>query len=168
MDNNLLDMITDPHEQVRKLENEDVLCLMLRNDLRPISMYKLARSYFLILLSYEGEDRFGVVWGMIQDSALPNRMESKKFIDDIWGEREYESDEESIVFETFLEKPCCFLLQEDLNAMQMMSLKYTYHIIDIDHEGKQREAIACAIYNKKDSEHVEREPKVLSQFQQLN
>ena len=159
---NLFQIVTDTAEQQRKIDEEDVLCLLLRQNLGPVQTIALVNKFTVFPFDYEGHRHFGVAFGFMSEEMLMQPdPKSEAFIDEMWGEREYVSDEESHIFERFLEDACCLLLHETLTPMQMMFLKYTYHIIDIDYEGHPRHAVACAIYNSKNNTTLE--PAIIHQ-----
>lgn len=157
----LLEIITDLDAQKHKLENEDFLCLIIRSDLGPIRTFGLARYYYMFSVPYNGGTRLGIAYGMFQDESIKSNPNVQKFINDMYGKREYADNTESHVYEKLLQDPCCLLLKEELNRRQIMFLDQTYEILSLG----DRKAIACVIHNQKNETHIE--PKIVSQFEEI-
>ena len=159
----LFEMTDDNARQAQKLENEDVLCFIIRSDIGPFKMHWIASNYYLFSIPYKGNRCLAIAYGMYKNNKISEDPNLHEVDDEIWGDVNDDDDMESELFDEYLEEECCLLIKESLNKIQMLYLKYTYHIIDVVHNGKNRRAIACIVYNKNIHETIEREPEILSQ-----
>lgn len=161
--NKPLAVLTDPAEIAEKLANEDVLCLVLREDLDPRVVYQLSTRFTLLYTHYEDKPRMVAGLGLYADSDTQGDESIENAIDAQWGERTYDDPEESLIFDERIDDPLCYLLREDLNSQQIDFLKSVYEVIQITHQHTSRQAIACVIYNQDQQPILE--PQILAQTQ---
>lgn len=140
----IFDMTADPVEIQKILQNENPLCYILNQGLRPSQTRPHGKKWYIMAVMHNGTLKKGVVCGLWKQ-APPDweKIDEKAPSTDIW----LSGGDTIEIAEELIEDPLCVTIPEDLSQLQLKMAKNMYEIIEIKLDGIDRHAIACARYD---------------------
>ena len=91
----LFEMTDDNARQAQKLENEDVLCFIIRSDIGPFKMHWIASNYYLFSIPYKGNRCLAIAYGMYKNNKISEDPNLHEVDDEIWGDVNDDDDMEA-------------------------------------------------------------------------
>ena len=139
----------DPNFIEQRIAEVPPLCMVANKDLNDLQIHNIVSDYYVYLVEYGGEQCLGVAGGFYKNemavfdkidpklSAKCNSM--KKWVNG--------GDRETPVLVELIEDPLCILISDELEPIRREMLKKTWETIQVEHDGKDYDAIACPYFN---------------------
>lgn len=153
-----IELINDRSEIKKRLESGPQLCMVLSEDLKPETHYRLIKKHYLFRREIEGEERSVILAGAFKPGVdmEPDPEKTKEAFGRDVTERLYD---DLIHIDSIPYMPFC----KELDVNVIDTLRSVFDIRDIEYNGEIRTAVFCYYYDRKDT--VAKEGKVIFQYQ---